>query len=187
MRNARRQQGFNMIELLVVMALGAILAGMAVPSFTSMLDRRAVAAEANRLVRSINLARSKAVNAESQLSVSIESTSGTAQDWSNGWRVFIDADNNPATAYNAATDEVLADIVLNTRALSIRSSANASTSITFTSQGRLTAGLGQVDIGVCDSTRSGNIDGSLVTISATGRTTVTPILAASQPGMCVPP
>lgn len=172
-----------MIELMVILAITAILATIAVPSFTSMLDRRAIDAQANRLVRSINLARSKAVTGGQLVSVTIERSSATANDWSTGWRVYVDADANPANAYNAANDQLLSDFTVDTRSISILSAATDR--IMFTTQGRPNPVASHV-FAVCDATHSTGFDGTLVTVSTTGRISTSPILAASKAAGCVP-
>ena len=180
-----RQRGFNLIELLVTMVILAAVAGVAVPSFISMLDRRAISAEANRIVRSINLTRSKAVNGGRQFNATMERTSATANDWSTGWRVFVDDDGNLATAYDAVNDQLLYDISVDTRAVSIISTV--ADRIMFNSQGRLVNG-GTVYFSVCDAPPySADIDGTLVTIRATGTPSTSTIAAADKAAECANP
>lgn len=172
----RSQQGFNLIELIVVIAIAAILMGLAAPSFTTMLERRAIQAEANRLVKSINLARSKAVTSGEGLNVTIEHTSATDKNWSTGWLVFVDDDGNIANAYDGNNDELLADMSPDTRTLSVLSDIDDR--IMFNAQGRLTNG--PANFAVCDTAFSTDIDGSLITIALTGRATISTIPAATK-------
>ncbi len=88
------QHGFNLIELIVVVAIIAILVGLGMPSLQDTIDRNAVKAEATRIARSINYARSKAVNDRSRLDVTMQrkSASAAAKDWSEGWTIFNDDD-----------------------------------------------------------------------------------------------
>ncbi len=180
----RQQQGFNLIELIIIMAIVAIMAGIAAPSFNSMLDRRTVQAEANRLIRSINLARSNAVNNGMGLNATIEKTSPDNNDWSVGWRVFVDDDSNIATSYDSANDELVYVVEVDTRATSIISSG--ANRLMFNAQGRLVNGV-TIYFSVCDDNHGSDIEGSLVTIRPTGSSTVEAIPTGSKATICVIP
>ena len=57
----RRHRGFTLIELMVVVALGAILLMLAAPSFTNFLAKRRVEGVASELATDLQYARSEAV------------------------------------------------------------------------------------------------------------------------------
>jgi type IV fimbrial biogenesis protein FimT len=93
--------GFTLIELLVVVAIAGIIASMAAPSFTSMIQGSAVSAATNDLFSSIRLARSEAVKRGSRTSVCKSSSSMSASpacdagaSWQDGWVVYNDANEN---------------------------------------------------------------------------------------------
>ncbi|QHF05019.1 MULTISPECIES: GspH/FimT family protein [Pseudomonas syringae group] len=82
-----KQAGFTLVELLVVVALVAILANIAMPSATELVDdhRRLVAAQ--ELASGIRSARVAAITHNQWVTIhAIEN------DWSNGWRMIFDAD-----------------------------------------------------------------------------------------------
>lgn len=91
-----RSHGFTLIELLVVVAIVAILAGLALPSFTTMLMKRSVQGAALALVADLRFARSEALRRSITVSVcslatnSTSTCSGSPAKWANGWMVFVD-------------------------------------------------------------------------------------------------
>lgn len=92
------QQGFTLIEAMVVVALMAILAGLAAPSFTDTFRRYRVDATREDLIASINLARAEAIRTGQTVVLRRTNACGVAlannQDWSCGWQVFADINNN---------------------------------------------------------------------------------------------
>jgi type IV fimbrial biogenesis protein FimT len=84
--------------LLVVVALVAILAAIAVPSFNSFLARRAVDAAADALASDLRFARTEALKRTNLVMVCRSSNgtacSGTGGVWRDGWMVFVDADGD---------------------------------------------------------------------------------------------
>ena len=58
---ATLSKGFTMVELMVTLAVAAVLLGIAVPSFQGMLERNRVAAQSNELLGGLQAARSEAI------------------------------------------------------------------------------------------------------------------------------
>jgi type IV fimbrial biogenesis protein FimT len=56
-----RSGGFTLIELMVTLAVAAILLGIAVPSFQGMMEKNRVAAQSNELLGGLQTARSEAI------------------------------------------------------------------------------------------------------------------------------
>lgn len=98
LNRAAYNSGVTMIELIVVVAMLAILATMAAPSMTRVaLDGQATES-INTLIASLRSARSEAVvGYKSRVIVCISSNGRTCTggaDWSNGWIVFVDKNSN---------------------------------------------------------------------------------------------
>lgn len=85
------QKGFSLIELMVTLAVLAIVLGLAAPSFSSMLrDNRALAL-GSELQGALQFARSEAVKRRQSVIVCRRNAAGNAcengEDWSGGWLV----------------------------------------------------------------------------------------------------
>lgn len=80
-----RKSGFTLVELLIVVAIAAILAAIAAPSFRIMNRTMAVRSAADELVAGIHFARSEAIRANRAILLSLDGRT---------WQVFIDANTN---------------------------------------------------------------------------------------------
>lgn len=98
-------RGFSLIELLITMAVAAVLLAIAVPSLAAMIRNNRLAAGANELVAALQLARAEAVKrgrpvtlcSSNDGSACVNATSGWA---ARQWLVFQDAasSGNPVTS-----------------------------------------------------------------------------------------
>jgi len=93
------QAGYTLVELLVVMALGAILLSIAVPPMTAMLSAQRSNAAGSSFLASLNLARAEAIKRNARV-VLCKSAGGLSCDLTGGWNqgriTFHDVNNNAA-------------------------------------------------------------------------------------------
>jgi type IV fimbrial biogenesis protein FimT len=91
-----REAGFNLVELLVVVALAAILMAIGTASYRYITNSNRVSSEINGLLGDIQVARSEAVKRGQTISVcpSNTGTSCTNSSWQSGWIVFTDFNGN---------------------------------------------------------------------------------------------
>ena len=91
----RKHTGFTLIELMVVLAIAAILATLAVPSFRSTIQNNRVATQANELVSTLQLARGEAVKRGLWVTVCISTDQATCTgtNWASGWIAFVDVNS----------------------------------------------------------------------------------------------
>ncbi|MGI9304445.1 MAG: GspH/FimT family pseudopilin [Gammaproteobacteria bacterium] len=93
----KKPLGFSLLELMVAIAVLAIVAAFAFPNFQTLVQNNRQTAKLNDLVTSLNLARSEAVTRGHRVGV-CTSTDGTAcnggTNWHNGWFVFLDVDDD---------------------------------------------------------------------------------------------
>ena len=91
----RRQNGFTLVELMVTVAVLAIVAAIAFPSFQGTLRSNRVASANNEVLGLLSLARSEAIRSNRGGGV-CGSSDGASCDgsWSAGMLAFTDTDGD---------------------------------------------------------------------------------------------
>lgn len=103
-----RPQGFTLIELMVTIAVAAILLAIATPSFTSIINSNRLTGAANEMVATLQAARMEAVRLNTTVNVQIDADAGSMV-------AFVDGQENdpirvatisPAVELSGGTDLV---------------------------------------------------------------------------------
>ncbi|HEX2830954.1 MAG TPA: GspH/FimT family pseudopilin [Burkholderiales bacterium] len=89
--------GFTIFELIVSMAVAAVLAALALPSFAEFIDDNRLRGVATELVSDLNLARAEAIKRNARVLVcpkvgNSNCASNANVKWNEGWIVCYDAD-----------------------------------------------------------------------------------------------
>ncbi len=94
--------GFTLQELMMTVCIGAVVMGLAVPSFKKLITDSRTTAAANELVVALAYARSEAIKRGKQ--VTVKHKGETNRVWREGWEIFTD--NNGDGTLNTM-DELL--------------------------------------------------------------------------------
>jgi type IV fimbrial biogenesis protein FimT len=166
--------GFTLIELMITIAIAAIVLGLAIPSFTSTIASNRLTTGANELVTALNFARSEAIKRGIQVTVR---NKGASSQWESGWDVFVDINANETfnDNGNGTLCEVGEDCLLRTYdALPTGNTLRTGASTYKDYAAYLPSGLSTVVAGdtftLCSGSGSGTaMPQRTITINATGR------------------
>ncbi|MFO1474174.1 MAG: GspH/FimT family pseudopilin [Lysobacterales bacterium] len=91
-----RQSGFTMVELMVTVAVAAVLLALATPSFEGVLNGNRLASQSNELVAALQIGRSEAVKNNARVIVcrSTNLTTCAAGAAWTGWVAGIDSNRD---------------------------------------------------------------------------------------------
>jgi type IV fimbrial biogenesis protein FimT len=195
----KNQKAFTLVELMVAMILALMLASWAIPNVRSLLLNHKITTKTNGFVGAINYARNEAITHSNSVIViepgvivggnlafgdgntpSSPPTDFDDNEFGQGWRVWVDINNNQTTDNN--------DIIkiFDFRNDQITFKANQTSLIQFINQGRvrLPQGTNQLTFTVCHKDYP---IGRTVTILPTGRARTTRFdLASTGNGQCPP-
>jgi type IV fimbrial biogenesis protein FimT len=166
----KKHTGFTLVELMVTISIAAVLLRMAVPTFNAVITSNKLTAYANKLVGTINFARSEAVKRGIQVTIRRRGT--TASTWEGGWDVFVD---NNANGTLDGTDVLLKSYEPLTNGYTLRTGGNFTCWLAYTSAGvsrgsgtGCTGGPGNDSFNICDSSATA-ANSRLIAINAIGR------------------
>lgn len=98
-------QGVTLPELVITIAIAAILFAVAMPSFMTSVRSHRLTTVTNELVSALTLARSEAIKRGQYVVIRKAGT-----NWEDGWRVFVDISRDTVSTkneFNVGTDSEL--------------------------------------------------------------------------------
>ena len=183
-------RGFTLIELMVTIAIAAILLMIGIPSFQSAIASAQLTTQSNNFLTAVATARSEAIKNNTQ-AVICRSANGaqigaqcrTGTTWADGWIVFVDQAPT-ATPPQVGAEDVIVSVGQAVNGTSIVGSANVANQLRFRADGTLN-GLGGT-IRVCKPTTAVPENARDLVINTVGRTRVARV-APMPAGTCPAP
>ena len=165
----QRARGFTLIEMMVTVAILAVLMAVVSPSFDNLRLSSTLTGIANQLAASANLARTTAIARNTKVQMCPPDASGTAcsttGDWAQGWVLL-------------AGTTVIANESAVSAGFKVTAANTAANKLEFFSTG---AGATQATFTVCRNTPSVGSEERTVGVRATGKTTVVKTKTGSCP------
>ena len=203
----KKQRGFNLIELMTVVALTGVLLGVGLPAMRTFSFDNRITTQINAFSSSLSLARSEAVKSNQNVvvcpSINGSTCASAGTDWNKGYLTFIDRANS-ATANQVdddgggnasddpcgpdAGDDTKDDCILSyiqelsPSTTTLKSTASFANFISYDALGRSnTSGL----FVICD--HRGDESAKALVVSTTGRVSVTTKFTNGNPLKCASP
>src|SRR5690554_3852353 len=153
-----RSSGFTLIELMITIALIAIIAGFAIPQFGNMIERNRVVSTTNSVVGLLHFARSEAIRQNRRVAVQVEQNVA--------WAVRVDQADptfDPDDANDIAT-KLIRRIESPSSGTTVAAPGGGNVDVEFRSSGMIDS-ANDLEIQIC----SGSVDGRLMVVTRGGR------------------
>lgn len=129
-----RACGFTLVELMVTLAVAAVLTMLAVPSFKHVLDSTQLSGVSNDLAGDLQYARIQAISRQTNVAIA-----ASAGNWQNGWTVEVPP---AATTGTPLPPEILRRHPAVSDNYVVSVDPAAASSVTYQSQGSLSGPIG---------------------------------------------
>ena len=155
MSTRQNTSGFTLLELMIVLALGALIMTMAIPSFRNSINNQRLVTATNELVMSFTLAKSEAIKRVVYVSVCKSSDgatcTGNTSSWNEGWIVFANATTTNLGSFDVGDELIRVNSAL-PDSLDISAIGNVDAFVSFRPSGTLgtTAGNQLGTFTTCD-------------------------------------
>ncbi len=162
-----RSSGFSLTETLVVMAVAAMLAGIAVPSFAGWMRETRLTSMTNELLSTLHFARSEAIKRNRRVTLCSSVTQDRCAEnigWQFGWIVFEDRDGD---GRRTNSEQILSVAARQGPASRMSGSTSVRDYVSYVPTGETRTRSGALQMGVVTACEGGAA--KRVVIAATGR------------------
>lgn len=185
----RNNAGFTIIELMITLAVAAVIVAIGVPAMGQFIKNSALKNQVYDMMGSMATARSEAIKNGARVIMcrtadpvaATPSCGGGNDNWSTGWLLFVSEDSN--LVYNAGTDTLVKVGLPSPQQVNVRSNGSGNNYLVFNPDGTLneTAAAGYA---LCDD--RGVDYGRLITVGLVGRPELTIATSNSPLATCDP-
>ncbi|MEY4978201.1 MAG: hypothetical protein RLZZ352_471 [Pseudomonadota bacterium] len=170
----KASQGWTLVEAMVVVAIVAIMAAWAVPSFVGVVQQARLSATTHEFVSAIALTRSEAIKRNARVVMCVadgDAACSTTGQWHQGWLVFEDSNRNGLRDQDEVVIRWQAAL---SAQLVVKGNSTVSRYIAYRGDGQshlLLGGFQAGTITICHRSSS-DADGRSVILNAVGRARV---------------
>jgi type IV fimbrial biogenesis protein FimT len=164
--------GVTLVELMVVLAVAAVLMAAGAPALGDFLRNQRLQGGSVELVQSLHQARSEAAKRRQPVVLcrSLDPLAATptctaGPDWSSGWLVFASASGGGG--FDPATDTLLRVVPPRRAGISVRANPTATPALRYNPDGTTDHGGGIARFALCDA--RGGASGREVSVPPVGR------------------
>ena len=161
----KRQSGLTIVEIMITLAIAAVLLGIGLPAFNGFIEQRTLTTQVNGFLLSVQYSRSEATRQGSNVSMIALDASDDADEWGPGWCIAV---GNPppanCPAAGAATSLRRFDAMA-PNTLTGEGALDTVDRLTFNSRGLLVGAVG----GALDLCGVAGGNGRRISLAATGR------------------
>lgn len=161
---APRQSGITIIEMMVTLAIAAVLIGLALPAFNAFVAQRTLTAQVNDFLVAVQYARSEAGRRGTVVSVLATDATDGANEWGPGWCVVV-GNPAPVNCPNDATN-LRTYRALGVNTLNATGALDALTTLSFSARGTLLPPAAAGGLNLCNPDED---VGRQIALSAIGR------------------
>lgn len=167
-----RSCGFSLLELMITLAIGSVLLGLALPSFRTLMGDSQISSTVNDLVFALQTARSEAIKRAGFVALCTSATplaADTACDgkgYADGWIVYVDAD---ADGSRGTDEELILQSGPRSAAFAFAPVSRFAAGVRFSDTGASTTASGTPIAGHIDIEYAGGEDSRTVIVGANGR------------------
>ena len=107
-----QNSGLSLLELVVVIGVVSMVLALGVPAFEQIIHTNRLVAEANKMIRTVHLAKNEAAkhNREVVICPSLDGSKcvGNLSAWQDGWLLFVNLDRDRPVAIDDGEPRLLA-------------------------------------------------------------------------------